>query len=248
MKFPRYALLTACVGIGLPLTPSWARAQQGAASIRIQVVDRVTQHPIPRVELKVLGSPLSTATDSSGNAEFTGLASGGYAIQAHAIGYGAGSSVIEVRAGEVGELRLELQPVSVKLSPVVVEGKPDKVQMRFAEFEQRRKRIVGGTFITREDIARRDARSLADLLQSVGGIREVCTGVYDCRVSMARTPNCLPVYFVDGRESSIFPAGTTPTRDIYGIEIYYGPSQTPAEFLGATSGCGVIAIWTRSAP
>jgi CarboxypepD_reg-like domain/TonB-dependent Receptor Plug Domain len=247
MKFPRLALLAAGVCIGLPLTPSWAHAQQGAASIRIQVVDRVTQHPIAGVELKLLGSPLSTATDSSGNAEFTGLASGGYAIQAHAIGYGAGSSVIEVRTGEVGKVRLELQPVSVKLTPVVVEGKRDKESARFADFERRREHKMG-TFVTREDIERRDARSLADLLQSVGGIREVCTGVYDCRVSMARTPTCLPVYFVDGRESSVFPAGTTPTRDIYGIEIYYGPAQTPAEFLGSTSGCGVIAIWTKSSP
>ena len=40
----------------------------------------------------------------------------------------------------------------------------------------------------------------------------------------------------------------TPPKDIKGVEIYRGSSETPGEFTGSNSACGVIAIWTKSSP
>ena len=37
----------------------------------------------------------------------------------------------------------------------------------------------------------------------------------------------------------------TPISDVYGIEIYRGPGEVPAEFGGSNAACGVIAIWTK---
>jgi hypothetical protein len=231
----------------LSLAACVAQAQQGAAAIVAQIVDLVTQRPIAGAELVLAGGRRSTTTDSAGQGEFPGLSAGVHILQARAVGYAPGSSMMELKPAEVHHVRIALKPLAYDLPPVVVPGEQPEFPRRFTDFEHRRERRMG-TFITREDIERRNPRSLADLLQSVRGIREVCSGVYDCSITMARSPNCPPTYFVDGRESSVFPAGTTPTKDIYGIEIYLGPSETPAEFLGAGSGCGVIAIWTKSAP
>ena len=61
-------------------------------------------------------------------------------------------------------------------------------------------------------------------------------------------PGCYPQYFLDGTESTPYFARNTPPQDVQGVEIYRGSSETPGEFIGSNSGCGVIAIWTKSAP
>jgi hypothetical protein len=33
--------------------------------------------------------------------------------------------------------------------------------------------------------------------------------------------------------------------DIYGVEVYRGASQVPAEFMDPLATCGVMAIWTK---
>jgi hypothetical protein len=236
-----YLLVTLCLGV------SSAQAQRATATVVVHVVDLATQGPIAGAEVILLGTRLSAKSDSAGRSQFTGLTKGVHLLQVRAVGYAAGSSMMDLGRTQVFEVRVELQPLSYELPPIVVPGERLASPKRFADFERRRERGMG-TFITREDITRRNPRSLADLLQSVRGVREVCSGVYDCSVTMARSPNCLPAYFVDGRESNVFPAGTTPTKDIYGIEVYLGPSETPGEFLGTGSACGVIAIWTNSAP
>jgi carboxypeptidase family protein len=244
---PPLRLVPLGVLAALSLGAQVAQSQQGTATLVVYIVDLATQRPVPGAEVILVGGRRSITSDSAGQGEFGGLATGVHILQVRAVGYAAGSSMMELGRAEVHKARVELKPLAYELPPVVVPGEQRSIPRRFAEFERRRQQRMG-TFITREDIDRRDPRSLADLLQSVRGIREVCTGVYACSVTMARSPNCLPAYFVDGRESNLFPAGTTPTKDIYGIEVYLGPSETPAEFLGTGSGCGVIAIWTKSAP
>ena len=36
--------------------------------------------------------------------------------------------------------------------------------------------------------------------------------------------------------------------EVIAVEVYRGPSETPAEFLDSGSRCGVIVIWTRRGP
>jgi len=61
-------------------------------------------------------------------------------------------------------------------------------------------------------------------------------------------PGCYPQYYLDGQESTAYFARHTPPHDVRGVEIYRGASETPGEFQNSNSGCGVIAIWTKSAP
>jgi len=79
-------------------------------------------------------------------------------------------------------------------------------------------------------------------------VQQVCI-TNDCIAKMVRAPpGCYPQYFLDGRESTPYFARNTPPHDIQGIEIYRGGSEIPGEFGGSGSGCGVIAIWTKSYP
>ena len=54
-------------------------------------------------------------------------------------------------------------------------------------------------------------------------------------------------FWIDGVFAPQFGA-TTPIMDVYGIEVYRGASDAPAEFAGSNAGCGVVAIWTRVTP
>jgi outer membrane receptor for ferrienterochelin and colicin len=139
----------------------------------------------------------------------------------------------------------DLVPLTVKLSPVVVEGA--QTRSRLADFERRRAGKVG-YFLTREDIEKLNASTLSDILARARGVTLDCVGGV-CNPRMARSqPSCDPQYYVDGNESSMYFARATPPHDIIGIEVYRGPSELPAEFSGSKSGCGVIVIWTKSSP
>jgi hypothetical protein len=62
---------------------------------------------------------------------------------------------------------------------------------------------------------------------------------------MARNA-CLPRVWVDGRPSDYFGANM-PVGDVYGIEVYRGAAEMPAEFTGDGM-CGAIIIWTKNRP
>ena len=135
-----------------------------------------------------------------------------------------------------------------------------------AEFWSRR--MVGiGAFITRDDIERRHPQRASDLLRTVTGLRVIMgeSGFDKPVITMGRNPvvsrsgrsssptlanDCSVSYYVDG---SYVPSGTFHMDDmspfmIEAIEVYRGPSETPARLRQRDTACGVIVIWTREPP
>jgi hypothetical protein len=52
--------------------------------------------------------------------------------------------------------------------------------------------------------------------------------------------------WIDGQRAPGMEIDEIPLNDIEGIELYNGPSTTPAEFWQANgSQCGTIVVWTR---
>ena len=70
---------------------------------------------------------------------------------------------------------------------------------------------------------------------------------FECNAVMVRTPQCHPTWYIDGVEVHSFEE-STPIIDIYGIEVYRGAGEIPAEFSGSNAMCGVIVVWTKSKP
>ncbi len=215
---------------------------QGVAAITGQLLDRASGAPIVGASVMVLGSSLTVRSDTAGRFTRTDLRPGTYVLQVRSLGYAPASRIVEVQDQQTLALRLELEQLVISLTEVVVEGEAYYARgMR--GFEERRLR-GRGVYVTETAIKERGARQLGDVLRSVPGVREVCRrGV--CRVRMSRS-DCPPNFFMDG-----FPANNSTTLElpvigIVGIEIYRTIAETPPDFLRGATGCGTIAIWTRT--
>ena len=253
---PAYASLGAflfVMGVGsAPLDPALAQRDSAAPSpdstgVAGQVVDRHSHEPIHAGQVVVLGTPVTATTDSSGRFALSALTPGTYALEVHAVGYTPVTWLATIEARHLLRHDFELDPLPVELPEVVVKGRTPLAERRFADFDRRRHSGMGH-FLTQEQIERSGVTSLVDVLVTVRGVEQVCLS-NDCTAKMVRSPpGCYPQYYLDGRESSAYFARLTPPRDVKGVEIYRGSSETPGEFEGSNSGCGVIAIWTKSSP
>lgn len=213
-----------------------------AATVTGELFDRLTGAPIIGASVVVLGLATAVRSDSTGRFTRTDLRPGTYVLQVRSLGYTPVSRIIEVQDQQTLALRLELEQLTISLAGVLVVGEA-YYPRGMRGFEDRRQR-GRGVFVTEADIKERGARVLGDVLRSAAGVREVCRrGI--CRVRMARS-DCPPNFFVDG-----FPANNSTTLElpvigIIAIEIYRTIAETPPEFLRGATGCGTIAIWTRT--
>ena len=230
-----------------------AAAQQDSAGVHDsshivgRIVARQTHEPLASAQVAVVGTERTTTADSSGQFTLAGLGPGTVRIEIRAVGYAPGFWRIPLSSRQVVTRVFELDPLPYQLPEVVVKGRQPLALRRYADFERRR-RAGMGYFLTQERIERANPSALIDVLVTVRGVEQVCLS-NDCVAKMVRSPpGCYPQYYLDGQESSAYFARHVPPRDVRGVEIYRGSSETPGEFLGSNSGCGVIAIWTRSSP
>jgi hypothetical protein len=212
-----------------------------------QLSARETHLPIGGAHVVVIGTELRTTTDSLGRFTLRGVPAEGFAMEIRAVGYAPRTWGLGAQPGQAVPRLFELDPLPYELPGVVVKGKQPLSARRFADFARRRQSGLGA-YLTQEQIERLHPTTLVEVLVTVRGVQQVCE-YNDCIAKMVRSPpGCYPQYFLDGHESTPYFARHTPPFDVKGIEIYRGSSETPGEFLGTNSGCGVIAIWTRSSP
>jgi len=231
-------------------TPRRTVAQGGGGKGGIvgHVTDQRTHAPIGLVRAILLGTRHDTTADSTGRFVHQNLPAGTYLLQVRAIGYSISTNPVQVNGGAVLDLNVELTPVDFTLDTVAVEGRASFMEQRLREFERRRAEGLG-VFFREADIQRQNAAYLSDLLRTVPGIRTVCNSAR-CSVMMTRAARgqCRPDYIVDGLSATNSTTGNLLTQGVVGVEVYRSLSETPAQFLKAGATCGVIVIWTRSAP
>lgn len=235
----RQALLAAF--LGLALGPTQALAQ---ATLRGRVIDSEIGQPIAGATVRIRrDAPLTT--DSLGRFESRDLAEGEAEIAIQVIGYARGAFWIRIPpSGEVNR-EFALDFTGARLPAVVVEARAEKLERRYVAFEQRRHRKMGAYLRWDELTA---YSSVGDALRSIRGVRIRCNQqTFECFAYMTRSPQCQPTWWVDGVEVHSFHENTS-IRDVYGIEIYRGAGEIPAEFTGSNAGCGVIVLWTKSRP
>jgi len=192
--------------------------------------------------VSLLGTTFTTTTGHKGEFSLKDLPPGKYVIQAIAIGYSTLTSEIEVKEKELLEIRFEAPPEGLRLPEVTVVEKPNLP----TEFV-RRSEEGGGRYISRADIERRNAHSVGDLLRTVPGLRVNCSRV-PCRVQFMRASrNCPMSYWLDGIPTDAWSVLMQPPRELDGVEIYSGVSETPPE-LYVRNTCGALAVWTRTPP
>jgi outer membrane cobalamin receptor len=119
-----------------------------------------------------------------------------------------------------------------------------------------------GSFITPEEIEKRNPREVADLFRGVPGIQVRREGITGTRIFLFR-PNfrgretCNPRVYVDGMQRLNDPfteEGAPGIRledlvsisDIAAVEVHTRATSIPLLYGGTQEGCGAILIWTKA--
>ncbi len=239
--------LLLAVGVALAGAAPAAHAQGATSSIRGQIVEQGTGTPVFGAHITLLGTTKAATSDSAGRFAFGALTPGLYVIQVANIGFTKGIFQLEIGEGEAVNRVFELTPRTYGLEPLTVEARRRVQGRRYEEFNQRQARGIG-TFITADQITRRNPANLMDMMRTVRGVRAECAGS-DCIVKFQGQPTgCEPKYILDNLPSDSHIAQSLSPSDVYGIEIYRGASEIPGEYSGMDAACGVIVIWTKSGP
>jgi hypothetical protein len=220
------------------------------------VTDRSTGNALPQAEIILLSDSRSVLTDSLGDYVFRGLPAGVAGFLVRAPQFPTTTIYVELLAGQALARPVLLDSTAAaraaqQLPAIAVTAAAQVQSYRLVDFERRRQ-LGHGQYRNEVDLVKSGAYTLQDAVIAMRGVDVDCSKTtpagYGCKIHMVRSPtNCQPEYIVDGRVDNEFGPGT-PIRDIVALEVYTGPSDVPGEFAGRNSGCGVIAMWTRSGP
>src|SRR5206468_830248 len=115
-----------------------------------------------------------------------------------------------------------------------------------------RKNKAWGTFMTPEDVRRRNPSYVSDMLRNVSGIEVVSPRPGQSTIvstrSMSMNGRCTMNVFVDGTRQ--YMSGGMTIEDVVAgpemaaMEVYPSASEVPQEYIVNGSDCGAIVIWT----
>lgn len=217
---------------------------QETAALTGRVVDEDTGDPIASARILLRGRE-PVGADELGRFSLTDLPSGQIEVTIRALGYADLNVKLRLTAGRTLDQLFPMEFTGARLPDVEVRARVERLAPRYAEFERRRERGQGA-FFRWDELKAGGYSSVGDALRTVRGVRIQCDQRrFECFAIMARSPQCKPVWWIDGTEAGSFHENT-PIRDIYGIEIYRGPGEIPAEYSGSNAACGVIVLWTKS--
>ena len=235
-------LLSAVFGLALAAT-----AAPGQATLRGRVVDSELEKPIPGALVRVNKEGQVLRTDSLGQFVRPGLTGRSAEVTIRAIGFDSATFEVPMRdSGTVtGVFPLEFN--GFDLPPIEIQARADALMPRYTDFERRRQRKMGA-YLRWDEIKKQGYSTVGEALRRVKGVRIQCNQAeFECGAVMVGTPQCNPTWYIDGVEVHSFNENT-PIHDVYGIEVYRGPGEIPAEFGGSNAACGVIVVWTKSRP
>lgn len=223
------------------------RDAEGGAVADAQVSARPHATAVPD---GALGSEERRGTTDAVGAVTLQLPVGLANITVRRLGFTPHDLTADVRAGQTTTVTVNLFSASQELNEVTVSDERTADVTFMEGFNERRRKGIG-TFVTREQIARRRPVVMSDMLRTVPGLRMVFINgqqVPRFSRSMGRTNiDCPPQYWIDGMRVDNYNIDQMQPADIEGLE-FYGLSSTPSQFLRGSSGtsnCGTIVIWTR---
>ncbi len=203
--------------------------------------------PLEGAQILLLGTQLGGRADQNGNFRLGGLPGGTQSIEVRQIGYAPRRYAVDLSPDKVSKIDAVLEERAVVLEAVEVAAKKGS---GIPGFDQRKKSGFG-TYISRDDIEKRGAIRTTDLFRTIPGVQVLWNGSgYTVQMSRSSSGYCPVQYYIDG--SPFLSTGgddmdqIVQPQDIQAIEVYKGPTETPAEFQGGGSAaCGTIVIWTR---
>ncbi|HET7188246.1 MAG TPA: carboxypeptidase regulatory-like domain-containing protein [Gemmatimonadaceae bacterium] len=218
--------------------PLAERLLTGTASVSGTVFGETGQ-PLANTQLHLLETAGRVRTDSTGRFTLAALPAGTQLLEAKHIGYRIVQQPVQLLKGREIRADIHLQRV-VSLDSVRIVAQ----RSRYREFE-RNKRGGFGRFMTDEDIEKKHALQVTDLLRMTPGMRIEGSG-FDAKVvsnrgtiSLSRA-SCEVNVVIDNMQHQDI--NWLQPSDIGAMEIYSGPAGAPVQYDRA---CGLIVIWTK---
>jgi hypothetical protein len=202
-----------------------------------------------KAEILVTNTAFRAETGTDGRFELTGLPAGPVEVIVRRLGFSPAKIPLQLDSGEPRHIRVLLSPVAMMMDSIAVTAEAPAVEKAYGGFEMRKSRGFG-TFITLEQIEKKNPRVTTDLFRTVSGVKLLRENGAPTVVSTRLgTLAYRPVrYFIDGTSYPLYGQSIDTmihVVDIGAIEVYPGGATVPPQFGGRESACGVIAIWTR---
>jgi hypothetical protein len=210
------------------------------------VVRDTAGRPIALAEVNV--GAQSTRTDSVGYFYLSVSERDSVTVDIRRIGFQRLTFTLSASEAVGNNLDIVLNILPFALPEVVVEDPGFRSMTPLAGFDERRARGLG-SYVTREDIVRRNTYRLSDVLRQQRGV--MLTRTRDGRVilqfALARGRRCEPLVWLDGQKAPGLEIDAVAATDVEGIELYQTMATTPHQFVpaGVLSNCGTVVIWTK---
>ena len=237
-RWPSIALVT--------LVPAVAAAQTPASRGMIDgVVTDTNLVALGSATISILGSDVHVATGANGRFRIVGLRGGNYILAVHHVGYVPVAVAMAVAERDTLRPSFTMRKFTTALDTMIVTAK--SVTRRLSEFEDRRRAGVG-YFITADDIERRNAVYVADVIRTVPSVT-IDTRAMFRQVAVSTRDGCRFNVYVDGvplhedRGTNLM--NLPSPKEFAGIEIYSGPATIPLMYKATVGNCGVILFWTK---
>jgi len=232
----RIALLAAVL-----LVAATALMAQSNVKVEGEVLDARSRAPLIGANVMVQGTNYGAATDEGGRFALRDLPPGRYRLEVRMLGYRTESRQVEVEVDVTAWVRFMLEPQPIRMPEVVVT----------AERRSASNPAAAVTVITREEIERRQAKTLAEVLQDAVGVQVLATGGLGrpARVSIRGSAPNQVLVLLDGQKLNTAQSGsvdlsTIPIDWVDRIEVVRGGSSA---MRGGEAIGGIINIVTRRA-
>ena len=217
------------------------------------VADSLTGDPLAGAVVSALGQEAIVVTGLDGRFEMAGVGSGHVTVVIRRTGFRIGAVELDIamtRAVTVDLGTIALSPLAVELDPVVVEGAEVDRKLTSVGFFQRMS-VEQGTFLTHEEIARRNPRNTSELIRRIPGFRVATDGRVASRRGVPAISqgfsSCDIEYYIDGVHADGSFVDDVLPNAIAAMEVYTGAATIPPAFrVSGNPKCGVVVIWTRT--
>ena len=215
--------------------------------------------PIANARVLVIGTGMETMTGTRGTFALDSLPAGTQTVDVRAIGFVPVQRMVNLAERSPTTMDLPLGERAEVLSTVRVRGTPVYSKL-FAPklagfFERMRDKNIGigrGTFITPQDMERRQAPNIINMLEGIPSLNVRHGDRPGDDVLLGRA-QCQMTVFLDGvrvigkrtnvREESL--NTIVNPRNVVAMEVYADAFDAPPQYQPSDQKCGVVLVWTR---
>jgi Carboxypeptidase regulatory-like domain len=229
----------------------------GRTSIIAGTVTDSARRPLFGVTIEAASSNIKTMTDSAGRFRMLGIEPGLNFVRARKVGFLPEYFPVTTVAGRTTTASINLRPAGQQLAGVEVRADGMQRNSKMRGFYER---AAAGTgiFVEREEIVRRNASQVSEILRGRNGINVYGQGANGALIA-GRTIRmaggqggagvCPLALILDGVNVPLRDGLTIDrvvnVQDVRGIEVYTTGPQVPAELANGATECGAVVVWTR---